>query len=1344
MRYRLLMNATILAVLAINPTAMVCAEEGGSDVDRLIARKAQQDREARQQQLQQVRECCVVLGTWHAIGPFKHEQYGHAPDSLAFPYDVERDVLAAGRRSADLNKSYQAQRFPGMVETERRWREHPEWIDGYRHLLLRGPAPARGEAVYLYRTISCRKATTLAMRVYAEDYIAAWLNGRDLGRADRGSWTASRFPSALCIDLPLEQGENRLLIKVASLCGMHGFAFSLEGLTPSHELEPGQWDSSICREASASNFSRQHQPLTCEQPASVTYPQNESLTDCIASIARALELRVEEVSPILAEIQPSRLAELAREATDHADALARLRVFRFEITMTPMFDPPSSVMAEEMERRFEDSPGGHDYVTALSDLRPAVEAALEQVDQGRPGAAAAGLAAYDRLETMWRSEAAKLSPILFIRRPYVRVDARAPYSCEGSTPSAICLFDPATPSEPARVVFEEPGTAIYDMCLGLDANSIYFSAKRPQAEGGWHIYRVGLDGSGLTQITHGPCNDISPCALPGGQLAFVSTRDQNWVTCAPRKAAHLFLAAADGSELRKASANIDSDHTPPLLEDGRILFTRWDYGVEKNVFARHALWTVNSDGTGMQLFAGNTIEDPAGFWKGRQVSGRPVAVCVFGPHHTHQSGMIGLVWNQRGTEAPRGEGFRFITNEIPSYADTTFAFGYEDPYPLNERLFLMTYGGDGNRKARLYLLDDRGNRRCLYEAAGSLGCYHPLPLDPAPHPVARVARTTPHTWSYRDPFQRNLQPDDSVTATLFLADVHRGLSPHVKRGEARYLQILEQVPKTVAHAQDAWGTSPLTGRGTVHVRRLIGTVPLEQDGSACFLVPALRSLSFNVLDAQGKLLMRMGADASFMPGEQRGCVGCHEVNEGGYPAPFSVVPSVSKTRLAIPDRPDWGTAGLIDYQRVVQPIWDQYCVSCHSGALPDGGVDMTGDRTRYFCASYDNLVERELVDYHNVFALEHDETPIKAIGSFVSRIAGYIETAEHSGKQMPDQQRRTIYTWIDANIPYYSTYRFTRPKTRGSRDAWSLSDTLYRAFDRRCMDCHRRELFNPSLYGGPAVVSSKLWTNRGITAHGFPQRWPETAHIGPELRINLTNPANSLLLRAPLAKAEGGFGYCCQEDGTPVFADQEDPDYQCMLGVIENAKRELYLNPRVDMSAEHVASVLPTLKSEVELAKYLPHSVLSEGLRQLKALPAGAENLSLRARGASKSRHPLQGIPPGRCEQGPLDGDPKTLWDEIDGKPEYAYCATFKERTRISVLSIVGWKHHDFAPRGFEILCDGKPVGRIADAQYQANRLSLAFDPVECLTVELRIDEYYGGSPAIRELEFYDLSGDGK
>lgn len=1234
----------------------------------------------------------LVFGEWYCAGPFKDERVGNVMRSIDFVFGPEEDISEKGL--PNLERVYQAQKFPWILDTERRWQKHPEWSDGYRNLLPRDGAPSRNETVYLYRVITAKDAVKVDAHFRAEDAYIIWLNGERVFEY-KG---VERYPSPRSFRLNLGAGENHLVIKNTSRFAAHGFSFGIVGVHPTYEDKSFYYPMSVQNRFYSSD---------------VPYASGEK------AVGRAM---------------------------NPADVLARLREFRFEPTPIPMYSPAVFTIDNELSR-LPSSSGAKQYDVALVGLRERIGPILRAGDGAN---AEQVIAAAAELDAMWSSQFRKLPPVLFVRRPYAGVNAIAPYSTGGSEPSSICLFDPARPEEPVKVVFQEEGIRIYDMNLSYDAKTIFFSARRKGVPGGWHIYEVGVDGDGLKQITKGDRNDISPLLLPDGRVMYISTQADTWVQCQGQRSGQLYSANRDGTGIKHLSANIDSDHTPQIMNDGRVMFTRWDYGIEKNVFARHAIWTMNPDGTRFKLFFGNTIEDPGAFWKARQVPGRPEVICVLGPHHSHQAGMIGLVWNQKGAEAPRGKGFRWITQEVPVYGDKSMPFGYQDPFPVNEKLYLVSYGGDGGNKNRLYLLDNRGNRKCIYEAEGNLGCWYPMLLTAREVPPSIVGQADTPDWVYREPEEANMKPD-SLEGTLLIQDVYTGISPHVKRGQAKYIQVVEQVQKSRCMAGgEAWGHTPIISRGTVHVKRVLGTVPIEEDGSAHFTAPALRNIYLNVLDAEGKALMRMGSDMHLMPGERVSCIGCHEIREGITAPPRRDKIPIAATKPAVkPQMPDWDTDGLIDYIKVVQPVWDRYCLKCHSGATPKGGVNLTSDRTRFFCQSYDQLVDRGWVDFQNVFGMDHDDTSPLISGSYVSKLCERIE-GDHCKKKIPLEDRMRIYAWIDANIPYYGTYNYIECKGIGARDSWKAGGTwasrnLKEAFEKRCLDCHKRRVFNPAWYTpGWKILSSDLWNDMAIASHGFPERYPLSGLLGPELRVNLTNPSHSLLIQAPLAKDAGGLGMCKLEDGRPVFTDKGDIDYRVMLAAIETGKARLYAKPRIDMSIDHVEQVRKTVLSDTELAKgeALWESVrkvdFSKGIQQLDGIPAGCKNLALGGTASSPDGVPIQGTPPNVSEQAAIDGDRATYWDDADGAKLYRLKVDFKEAVNVSVISIMGWNHYDFSPCDFRILCDGKEIGSVKDAPYDNNLFVFSIPRTKCSSLELAIDKSYGGSPAIRELGIYD------
>jgi mono/diheme cytochrome c family protein len=273
-----------------------------------------------------------------------------------------------------------------------------------------------------------------------------------------------------------------------------------------------------------------------------------------------------------------------------------------------------------------------------------------------------------------------------------------------------------------------------------------------------------------------------------------------------------------------------------------------------------------------------------------------------------------------------------------------------------------------------------------------------------------------------------------------------------------------------------------------------------------------------------------------------------------------------------PERPSWSQNALVDFPSVVQPVLDKYCVECHHGADPAGGYNLSGDKTRLFNMAYDNLLgrsrsyrqhdmaqgamlpaeqarEKPLVHFYWLLRTPTAVNQPLWTGSHASRLLEYLES-DHCGQQVPSEDRRRIYLWIDANVPYYGTYAHSRPQSPGKRDlatdvatgrpaAWFADDFLG-VYDRRCAECHGK-------YPDPNDHVA-IWDGR--------LAW-----------INFTHPAWSPALTAHLAKAAGGRGMAMQQDGgyASLLLNTDDPDYQTMLRAIQVGKRLADETPEADM-----------------------------------------------------------------------------------------------------------------------------------------------------------------------------------
>lgn len=838
----------------------------------------------------------------------------------------------------------------------------------------------------------------------------------------------------------------------------------------------------------------------------------------------------------------SPLREVIAASTDlvyYQDSLQRLLALRFR--PEPMAgvehaarDSQGRIVPaiEKALEKYPTSPEGDRHAARLEQLQSHIEPLLDRIASTGEPMAHEVFMAVGMLDKMWDQTIAELPELLFLERPTYGYDSMM-FVNAGTDKASIRVFHPGT--KEVRTIVDKPGTA-HVINLSWDGKTIYIG-------GGGRISAVDVDGKNLRTLQTGQ----SPCEMPDGRLVFFDN-DAGKSPCKANEPRQLlFICDPDGRNRKVASANLTIDTSPSITNDGRIMFTRWDYGVNKNVFNRHALWVQNPDGTAIDLFFGNTVIDPRSMSRPRQIPGRPEAITVFGPHHAHLTGLVGLVFNGNGKEAADGVGFRRLTRDTASVGDRPPVYAYQDPQPLNEQLFLVSYGGRGDHKVGLYLLDRSGNKKCILETAGVRGVHSAQVFGARPRPPIIPDRSRADNWKRNvDLFEQMLtDPDWSQKATILMQDVYQGIEPEIERGRAAYLAVMEQVIQS-------GGRGGSMGVGTIwYANRVIGLVPIEQDGSAHFEVPALRSLYFHVLDKEGRMLMTQGSDYHTMPGEFRSCIGCHEQRKGiDAPPDTNRSPIAAQKPPIRPRMPQWGTNGIIEYEVTVQPVLDKYCIECHSGPNPKAHLNLTGDRTTVYNMSYMELVDRMLVHYTPGTGSTHaqptndcDEQAPLSRGSLLSKITKHIQDPAHCKKTIPFEEQLAVFLWIDSNVPFYGHCRQRSPALLADRARKDLAAV----HKDRCAGCHGND--NPD-------------TKSGLTEHHTqvhvktyrPGQWG-VARSGMRVRhLNLSHPKHSGALQAPLAKAAGGWGLCKDKDDKPVFDSSNDPDYRRMLSALKQVE----------------------------------------------------------------------------------------------------------------------------------------------------------------------------------------------
>jgi len=538
----------------------------------------------------------------------------------------------------------------------------------------------------------------------------------------------------------------------------------------------------------------------------------------------------------------------------------------------------------------------------------------------------------------------------------------------------------------------------------------------------FHIFEVGVDGSGLRQLSRGRYDDFDPRYLPDGRIVFLSTRKGCFLQCTRANSAA--TAAADlpdsyvrcggdeyrpvpvftlhtmddqGGTIRPLSAFENFEWSPEVAADGQVLYTRWDY-IDRFNGHFFSLWSTHPDGTMPQLVYGNYTMRPQVVVEARPIPGSGKLIFTAAAHHSITGGSLVLLDRSRGTEgdAPLTR----LTPEVPFPETEAWPeHYYANPWPLSEEFFLVAWSDrklpphcrvdssveNPPNAAGIYLLDAFGNLELLHRDPG-ISSTAPIPLRPRSRPPAM-----PDSLAWEGPQE----------GRLLIQDVYRGLTG-VPRGTVKGIRVVAVPPKVQPRMN-----SPLLGISAEDPGKyLLGTAPVEEDGSAHFRVPSGIPVFFQAVDAAGQAVQTMRSLTYVWPGQTLACVGCHESREA---APAGGARSIAAAREPSKLRPGPEGSWPLRFDRLVQPVLDRACASCHRPG-GEGGADRL-DLTA--AKSYDALLQWGSKDLHGL-AFEKDRSlPGDCVARRSRLLPRLREGKEHEAVRLEAGDLERLAVWMD-------------------------------------------------------------------------------------------------------------------------------------------------------------------------------------------------------------------------------------------------------------------------------------------------------------------------------------------
>ena len=668
----------------------------------------------------------------------------------------------------------------------------------------------------------------------------------------------------------------------------------------------------------------------------------------------------------------------------------------------------------------------------------------------------------------------------------------------------LAILSPVRPEGKLSTLFRPSGGRyVGEIDLSYDADRLLLSMPNGQT---WQIHEIRVDGTGLRQVSREEpeVDNFDACYLPDGRMVYASTASFTGVPCwhGKERACCLYRMNADGSDVRQLCFDQDLDLHPAVLSNGQVIYSRWEYSGIMHIYLR-PLMVMNPDGTLQRSVYGSNSYFPNSLFFPRAIPGAPtkLAAILSGYHGTNRTGELVVLDTAKGWHGADGMIHRIAHRGepiVPIIRDDLVGDRWPKflhPYPLSEEYFLAAAQLDARSPWGIYLVDVFDNMLPLL-VDPQFDFFEPIALRPTPRPPLLPDRIDPAR-------------DD---ATVYLHNIYAGPGlKDVPRGAVKKLRIV-----AYHYGYPGMADTDKIGRaGPWEVMRILGTVPVHEDGSASFHVPACTPICVQPLDAEGKALALMRSWYTAMPGERAACVGCHEQPKDTPAARFDLAARQQPVEI----EPWHGPPRGFDFEREVQPVLDQYCVGCHDGQPRRDGPPIADLRAKRFASNYDGLplsylgasrLDPQLREMREKFApcrVEHKllgdrkmrYTPAyDVLNPLIRRVnvEDYVglhvpgeyhaDTSElvqmlakgHYNVKLDAEAWDRLITWIDLNGPCYGT--------------WNQVAPIPRAADRR-----RQELAQK--YGGPKADPEQIpdlprWSGPPVVPEPPPKPAPQQVH----------------------------------------------------------------------------------------------------------------------------------------------------------------------------------------------------------------------------------------------------------